>query len=234
MNFVIAFKALFLPIHFCRSKPHEDDNLPFGHIFTDHMLTVSWRSDRGWGQPKIQPFQNLSLSPGCKVFHYAQELYEGMKAYRGVDDKIRLFRPNLNMRRMNMTADRSCLPTFDSHHLLECIRRLVVVDRDWVPRAPNSSLYIRPTMIGTEPTLGLGPANQATLFVILSPVASYFGASKAVTLLCDPRYVRATPGGCGYTKMGSNYAPTLWVQKVIFTLSSGDEGRRFSKRIFKI
>ena len=93
--------------------------------------------------------------------------------------------------------------------------RLIVLDKDWVPNVPNSSLYIRPTLIGTEPTLGLGPANQATLFVILSPVGSYFGGNRAVTLLCDPRYVRATPGGCGYTKMGSNYAPTLWVQKVI-------------------
>merc|ERR1719481_1711908 len=117
------------------------------------------------------------------------------------------------MRRMNMTAERSCLPTFDSQQLLECIRKLVLLDKDWVPKVQNSSLYIRPTIIGTEPTLGLGPANQATLFVILSPVGAYFGASKSVTLLCDPRYVRATPGGCGYTKMGSNYAPTLWVQK---------------------
>ena len=149
-----------------------------------------------------------------QVFHYAQELFEGMKAYRGVDGKIRLFRPELNMKRMNVTAERSCLPTFDSSQLLECIRKLIVLDKAWVPRAPNSSLYIRPTLIGTEPTLGLGPANQATLFVILSPVGSYFGRNRAVTLLCDPSYVRASPGGCGYTKMGSNYAPTLWVQKV--------------------
>jgi len=196
-----------------RTRPHDEDNLQFGHIFTDHMLTVSWRQETGWDRPRIQPYQNLSISPASKVFHYAQELYEGMKAYRGVDGKIRLFRPELNMKRMNMTAERSCLPTFESNQLLECIRKLIVLDKDWVPNAPNSSLYIRPTLIGTEPTLGLGPANQATLFVILSPVGSYFGGNRAVTLLCDPRYVRATPGGCGYTKMGSNYAPTLWVQK---------------------
>jgi len=202
-----------IPTNRPKSKPNDKDNLPFGHIFTDHMLSIHWRQDRGWGQPRIQPYQNLSISPACKVFHYAQELYEGMKAYRGVDGKTRLFRPDLNMRRMNMTAERSCLPTFDSKQLLECIRKLVLLDKDWVPKVQNSSLYIRPTIIGTEPTLGLGPANQATLFVILSPVGAYFGATKAVTLLCDPRYVRATPGGCGYTKMGSNYAPTLWVQK---------------------
>ena len=99
--------------------------------------------------------------------------------------------------------------------LIFCFCRLLLVEKSWVPTSPNSSLYIRPAMIGTEPTLGLGPANQATLFVILSPVGAYFGSEiKPVTLLCDPRYVRATPGGCGHTKMGSNYAPTLWVQKV--------------------
>jgi len=191
------------------------EGLPFGHHFTDHMLTISWNTRRGWGKPKIRPFGNLELHPASKVFHYAQELYEGMKAYRGLDGQVRLFRPSLNMDRMNMTAERSCLPTFDSNQLLECIRKLIVIELDWVPSSLSSSLYIRPTMIGTESTLGLGPSTEATLFVILSPVGSYFSAKgiKPVTLLCDPRFVRATPGGCGYTKMGSNYAPTLWVQK---------------------
>jgi len=191
------------------------EGLSFGHHFTDHMLTVSWSSRHGWAKPKIRPFQNLTLHPASKVFHYAQELYEGMKAYRGVDGQVRLFRPSLNMDRMNMTAERSCLPNFDSNQLLECIRKLIVIDLDWVPSSLSSSLYIRPTMIGTESTLGLGPSTEATLFVILSPVGSYFSSKgiKPVNLLCDPSFVRATPGGCGYTKMGSNYAPTLWVQK---------------------
>jgi len=191
------------------------EGLAFGHHFTDHMLTVSWNSRHGWARPKIRPFQNLTLHPASKVFHYAQELYEGMKAYRGVDGQVRLFRPSLNMDRMNMTAERSCLPNFDPNQLLECIRKLIVIDLDWVPSSLSSSLYIRPTMIGTESTLGLGPSTEATLFVILSPVGSYFSSKgiKPVNLLCDPSFVRATPGGCGYTKMGSNYAPTLWVQK---------------------
>lgn len=206
-------KLRVIPTRRPRPKPSEGETLQFGHTFTDHMLTISWREGRGWGQPRIGQHANLSLSPASKVLHYAQELYEGMKAYRGVDDKLRLFRPDLNMKRMNQTANRSCLPNFDPDQLLECIRKLILLDKDWVPKSPNSSLYIRPTMIGTEPTLGLGPANQATLFVILSPVGSYFGARHSVSLLCDPRYVRATPGGCGHTKMGSNYAPTLWVQK---------------------
>jgi len=155
------------------------------------------------------------MHPGAKVLHYAQELFEGMKAYRGVDDKIRLFRPMHNMARMNLTAARACLPQFDGEELLECIRRLCQLDQDWVPHDTSSSLYIRPTMIGVEPTLGVAPANQALLFVLLSPVGPYFSTGlKPVNLLCDPRYVRAWPGGSGYTKMGSNYAPTLWTQKV--------------------
>ena len=110
-----------------KAKPSDETDLKFGHLFTDHMLTVNWRQSEGWSSPRIQPFQNLSLHPACKVFHYAQELYEGMKAYRGVDGRIRLFRPDLNMKRMNMTAERSCLPTFESEELLECIKRYVEI-----------------------------------------------------------------------------------------------------------
>ena len=136
-----------------------------------------------------------------------------MKAYRGVDGKIRLFRPMHNMARMNLTASRACLPAFDGQELVECIRRLVVVDQEWVPHDTSSSLYIRPTMIGTEPTLGVAPAGEARLFVLLCPVGPYYSTGfKPVSLLADPQYVRAWPGGCGFTKMGSNYAPTLWTQ----------------------
>jgi len=197
-----------------KTKPNESD-LKFGHLFTDHMLSVDWTQSEGWSSPRIKPLENLSLHPACKVFHYAQEVFEGMKAYRGVDGRIRLFRPDLNMKRMNTSAERSCMPTFDPDELLECIKRLLVLESDWVPAAKHSSLYIRPVMIGTEPTIGLGPANQATLFVILSPVGAYFGEKiKPISLYCDPAYVRATPGGSGYTKMGSNYAPTLLPQKM--------------------
>jgi len=116
---------------------------------------------------------------------------------------------------MNLTADRACLPAFDGYQLLECIRKLVVIDSDWVPHDTSSSLYIRPTMVGLEPTLGVAPADEARLFVLLCPVGPYYATGfKPVNLLCDPRYVRAWPGGCGFTKMGSNYAPTLWTQKI--------------------
>jgi len=191
------------------------NELAFGKIFTDHMLTIDWNKETGWANPEIKPFENFSIHPGAKVLHYAQELFEGMKAYRGVDGKIRMFRPMHNMARMNLTASRACLPTFDGQELLECIRRLVLVDMDWVPNCTSSSLYIRPTMIGTDKTLGVAPSADAKLFVILCPVGPYYSTGlKPVNLLADPQYVRAWPGGCGFTKMGSNYAPTLWTQKV--------------------
>ena len=144
--------------------------------------------------------------------HYAQELFEGMKAYRGVDGQIRLFRPMHNMTRMLVSAQRSCLPEFDRLELVHCIRKLVEVEQEWVPHSESSSLYIRPTMIGTEPTLGVSASKTAELYVLLSPTGPYFATGlKPVNLLADPKYVRAWPGGSGYSKMGSNYAPTLWI-----------------------
>jgi len=197
-----------------KPKPPISD-LAFGKIFTDHMLSIDWDEQNGWHAPKIEPFKNFSVHPGSKVLHYAQELFEGMKAYRGVDDRIRMFRPMHNMARMNLTASRSCLPNFDGLEALHCIRELVQLDAEWVPHDSSSSLYIRPTMIGTEATLGVAPATEAKLFVILCPVGPYYSTGfKPVNLLCDPSYVRAWPGGCGFTKMGSNYAPTLWTQKI--------------------
>jgi len=154
------------------------------------------------------------MHPAAKVLHYAQELYEGMKAYRGYDDKIRLFRPMQNMERMLRTAKRACFPGFDGEELLQCIQKLVQIDLEWVPHAEASSLYIRPTMIGTEPTLGIGASKEVELFVLLSPVGTYYSSGvKPVSLLADPQYVRAWPGGSGYVKMGSNYAPTLFAQQ---------------------
>ena len=144
--------------------------------------------------------------------HYAQELFEGMKAYRGVDNEIRMFRPMHNMSRMVLSARRSCMPEFDPNELLKCIQKLVQLDQEWVPNAVSSSLYIRPTMIGTESTLGMAPSTEAELFVILSPVGPYFSSGfTPINLLADPNFVRAWPGGSGYVKMGSNYAPALHV-----------------------
>lgn len=197
-----------------KPKPAVKD-LVFGKYFTDHMLRIRWTSDKGWDVPQIGPLQPFQMHPAAKVLHYAQELFEGMKAYRGVDDEIRLFRPRHNMARMISSAKRACLPTFEAEELLDCMRRLIQIDQEWVPHSESSSLYIRPTMIGTDPQLGVAPAHEAELFVILSPVGPYFSTGvKPVNLLADPKYVRAWPGGCGFAKMGSNYAPTMWTQKI--------------------
>lgn len=197
-----------------KEKPPVAD-LSFGRHFTDHMLRIRWTENEGWAKPQISPFHNFTMHPAAKVLHYAQELFEGMKAYRGDDDAIRMFRPLHNMTRMLTSARRSCLPEFDGQHLAECIRRLIQIDQEWVPHCSSSSLYIRPTMIGVDPTLGVAPSTICELFVILSPVGPYFSTGvKPVNLLADPRFVRSWPGGCGYAKMGSNYAPTMWISKV--------------------
>ncbi|XP_056309553.1 branched-chain-amino-acid aminotransferase, mitochondrial isoform X3 [Danio aesculapii] len=211
-----SFKAADLTIEkssVLKPKP-DPSTLVFGKQFSDHMLTISWSAAGGWENPQIKPFQNLSLHPACSALHYSIELFEGMKAFRGVDNNIRLFRPMLNMERMHRSAERSCLPLFDKTELLKCINKLVETDQEWVPYSTDASLYIRPTFIGTEPSLGVSRAGHALLFVIVGPVGPYFatGSFNPVSLLADPRYVRAWRGGVGEYKMGGNYGPTIAVQ----------------------
>ncbi|XP_071522471.1 branched-chain-amino-acid aminotransferase, cytosolic isoform X5 [Panulirus ornatus] len=219
MSSIPSFKASDLHIEFCppeqlKRKPAVKD-LVFGRNFTDHMLKIYYNDKSGWGQPRITPLQDLRLHPAAKVLHYSVELFEGMKAFRGVDDEIRLYRPEKNMERMNRTAARSSLPTFDGKELIELLKKLVSIDQEWVPHTESSSLYIRPSMIGTEPTLGVQRPTEALLFVILSPVGPYFSSGfNPVSLLADPKHVRAWPGGVGNMKMGSNYGPTLEIQKI--------------------
>ncbi|XP_062387714.1 branched-chain-amino-acid aminotransferase, mitochondrial isoform X1 [Sardina pilchardus] len=213
-----SFKAADLTIEKNPSlKPKPDPSkLLFGKQFSDHMLTIYWSEQDGWQVPQIKPFQNLSLHPAASALHYSIELFEGMKAFRGVDNHIRLFRPMHNMERMHRSADRCCLPLFDKAELLECIRKLVEVDQEWVPYSTDASLYIRPTFIGIEPSLGVSRAGHALIFVIIGPVGPYFttGAFNPVSLLADPAYVRACRGGVGAYKMGGNYGPTIAVQNV--------------------
>ena len=196
------------------------EKLLFGKTFSDHMLVSKWTSSHGWDKPQIKPVGPLDLHPAAKALHYAQEIFEGMKAYRGVDGIVRLFRPEMNGKRMLISAERSCLPLYDLKEWVSCVKRFVKEDIDWVPPCdPNNltsspSLYIRPFMFGSEPTLGVSPANEVMFIVMAGPVGPYFASGfKPVSLLADPKLVRAWPGGTGYTKMGSNYAPTLALQK---------------------
>lgn len=176
------------------------------------MLSIDWTAHGGWQTPKIEKLRNLSIHPAAKVLHYSVEIFEGMKAYYGVDQKYRLFRPDLNMIRFNKSSLRSALPDFDKEELLKCIKKFVAVEKDWIPKHTSASLYLRPTLIGTEPTLGVSSTNSATLFVLASPTGPYFPTGfKPVKLLADPKYVRAFPGGVGNVKVGSNYGPTIYV-----------------------
>lgn len=196
-----------------RTKPDVAD-LKFGHVFTDHMLKILYHKKLGgWQKPVVIPFENISLHPAAKVLHYAIELFEGMKAYRGVDGKIRIFRPEMNMARMNRSAISSGLPSFDGDEFVKCLKRLVQVDQEWVPHSEASSLYLRPTLIGIDGTLGVQQSESALLYAIMCPVGGYFdGKDDSVSLYADPSYTRAWPGGCGDKKLGSNYGPTIRVQ----------------------
>lgn len=187
-------------------------DIPFGAIFTDHMLTVEWDVAEGWQAPHIKPFGNLSMHPACSSLHYAIQLFEGLKVSRGDDGRLRFFRPMLNMKRMSKSAKRACLPAFDESELLECIRRLVEVEQDWVPDSSVSDLYVRPAFVGTEPTLGLKKPNRALLYVIMCLAGSYFKQTEPISLWADPKYVRAWTGGTGDCKMGGNYGCSLSAQ----------------------
>ncbi|KAG2370203.1 aminotransferase [Suillus spraguei] len=179
-------------------------SLLFGRTFSDHMLRIRWTEATGWEAPSIEPFGTINLSPGATVLHYAQSLFEGMKAYRQEDGTVTMFRPDMNMKRMNISAQRLALPTFDGNALLACIKELISLDREWIPKEPGHSLYIRPTLIGTNGTLGVAPPSEALLFVITSPPVPLHGTTE---------YIRAAPGGTGAYKLAANYAPGVVAQK---------------------
>lgn len=179
------------------------------------MLCIPWDILNGWGAPRIQPYGPLPLEPSCTVLHYAQTVFEGMKAYRDDSGRVTLFRPDMNMKRMNNSAARIALPNFDGDALLELIKKLVQVDKHWIPQEAGHSLYIRPTLIGTQKFIGVAPPSEALLFVICSPVGPYYPAGfKPVSLYATTEYIRAAPGGTGAFKLGVNYAPGVMPQKL--------------------
>jgi branched-chain amino acid aminotransferase len=188
----------------------DESALGFGRIFTDRMLLVEWKGDRGWFDARIKPYEPFVLDPSCLVFHYAQEIFEGLKAYKWADGTITLFRPEMNARRFNLSADRLCMPRIPEDFFVESIMRLVKLEKDWIPTAEETSLYIRPAMIAVEPLLGVKSSDHFYYFVILSPVGAYYASGfNPVKILVEDRYVRATPGGTGEAKTGGNYASSL-------------------------
>ncbi|KAL7539815.1 hypothetical protein ACHAXR_009621 [Thalassiosira sp. AJA248-18] len=191
------------------------EELKFGKIFAPHMLQVHYdKAKGGWQAPAIVPFQDLKLSPAAAALHYGLECFEGMKAYKSISDSsdLRLFRPEMNMKRLKDSMDRLSMPgnDFDSQELIKCIGELVRVDQDWIPSGEGYSMYLRPTVIATHPFLGLSPPDDLLLYVISSPVGPYYTSGfDPVRLTADTPYVRAWPGGSGSSKVGGNYGPTM-------------------------
>ncbi len=190
--------------------PADSAGLGFGQRFTNRMLKAEWDAGRGWHDARIEPYGPLALDPAAKVYHYAQEVFEGLKAYRWQDGRVVLFRPGMNAARFNRSADRLALPEIPESLFLEGIDALVRLEADWIPSAPDTALYIRPTLIAVEPTLGVRPSEQCLFFVILSPVGAYYAAGfNPVRILVEDHFVRAVPGGTGTAKTGGNYAASL-------------------------
>jgi branched-chain amino acid aminotransferase len=184
--------------------------LKFGRYFTDHMFLLDWE-DGAWKDPRIVPFGPLSLDPAAACLHYAQELFDGSKAFRGQDGKLRLFRVDRHTARMAEGARRLCMPVFDPAHHRQALLELVRVDASWVPSAPGTALYLRPTMIATEPFLGVRPALQYLFFIIASPVGAYYAEGFGpVRIKIEDKFVRAAPGGLGAVKAAANYIASLY------------------------
>jgi len=193
-----------------RKEKPDWDHLGFGKYFTDHMFIMDYHEGQGWHDARIVPYQNLSLDPACMVFHYAQEMFEGLKAYRTPNGSIQLFRPDKNIERMNNTNTRLCIPHLDPNDVLDALKALVAVEKDWVPVKEGTSLYIRPFIIATDVQLGVHPSKSYKFMIILSPVGSYYPEGiKPVKIFVEREYVRAVKGGTGYAKVGGNYACSL-------------------------
>lgn len=202
-----------IPTREAKPKPSAA-RLGFGRHFTDHMFVMDYEEGRGWHSPRIVPYQPITLDPSAMVFHYAQTVFEGLKAFRSADGRIRLFRPEMNVRRLNRSCVRLSIPPVDEQLALEAILRLVETDSDWVPGEEGTSLYIRPFIIATEPHVGVAPSSTYLFLIIMSPVGAYYAEGlKPVSIMVETHDVRAVPGGVGDAKTGGNYAASLRAQQ---------------------
>ena len=192
-----------------KQKP-DQTKLGFGQYYTDHMFIMNYDEGQGWHDPRIVPYGPFSLDPAAMVLHYAQEIFEGLKAYRTADGKIQLFRPEKNMARMNVSCDRLCIPLIDEEFAIKAIKTLVKVDEDWIPTEEGTSLYIRPYIFAVDAHVGVHAAKHLIFAIILSPVGAYYpNGIEPVKIYVEQKYVRAVAGGTGFTKAGANYAISL-------------------------
>lgn len=192
-----------------KQKP-DQTKLGFGNYYTDHMFIMNYDEGQGWHDPRIVPYAPFEIDPASMVLHYAQEVFEGLKAYRTAEGKIQLFRPEKNMARLNVSCDRLCIPKIDEEFAIKAIKTLVKVDEDWIPTAEGTSLYIRPYVFANDVHIGVHPAKHLIFAIILSPVGAYYPHGiEPVKIFVEQKYVRAVVGGTGFTKAGANYAISL-------------------------
>lgn len=197
-----------------KQKP-DQNNLGFGRYFTDHMFIMDYSNDKGWYDARIVPYGPLEIDPATMVLHYGQAIFEGLKAYKTKDGRILLFRPEKNMERVNQSNDRMCIPPIDVDFGVEAIKAIVSLDKDWIPTAEGTSLYIRPFIIATDPYLGVKSADTYKFIIILSPSGAYYSTGiNPVKIYVENEYVRAVRGGTGFAKTPANYAASLKAQNL--------------------
>ncbi|MCP4727871.1 MAG: branched-chain amino acid aminotransferase [bacterium] len=207
-------KFIKIPDNELKPKPSKDEVLGFGKTFTDYMFQMNYSPEKGWHDPVIKKLEDFSLSPAVMVFHYSQEIFEGLKGYLRADGKIGLFRAIENFKRMNRSAERICMPTIPVEDQQQAVEELLKIEKDWFPDKDSGSMYIRPTMIGTDPYLGVKESSNYIYYVILSPSGFYFkGGPQPVKVYVTDKYVRAAIGGVGTAKTGGNYAASLLAGK---------------------
>ena len=196
-----------------KKKP-DTDILGFGKYFSDHMFIMDYSEDKGWHDARIIPYGSISYEPAIMVFHYGQAIFEGLKAYKK-DSEVVLFRPDENFKRLNNSCDALCIPRIDESFAVEALKKLIDIDRDWVPDAPGTSLYIRPFIIATEPHIGVHPSNKYHFIIITGPVGAYYKEGlNPVKIFVESHYVRAVKGGLGEAKASANYAASLKAQQM--------------------
>ena len=212
MNYNFAVQKTTTP----KIKP-DPDTLKFGKTFSDHMFLMEYETGKGWFNGRVVPYAPLSIDPAAAVFHYGQEMFEGMKAYRTPDGRIQLFRPYKNAARVRASNERMCMPDIEPELFVEAIKALVDIERDWVPEKQGTSLYIRPFVIADDPFLGVHPADHYIFVIICSPVGPYYdtpgGGLAPTNIFVEDEYVRAAAGGVGFAKVGGNYAASLKAQQ---------------------
>lgn len=197
-----------------KPKPADESKLGFGQIFTDHFFIVEYETGKGWHNASIEPYRPLILDPAVMCLHYGQLIFEGMKAYRGKDGSVYLFRPGENIKRMNESAVRLCMQPVDEDLFMDALVTLATAEKEWIPRGIGTSLYIRPTMIATETALGVHPSNKYLFYIIAGPVGAYYpGGFSPTKIYVSEEYVRAVRGGVGYCKAAGNYAASLYASQ---------------------